>query len=104
MLDPKTIVFDKPNSWRGLWYLPTYGELYIINLDGEMVAKVCLTKREGEWPMWFLSRIAKILPIDKEQTFEMIVHAWGMRVIDYLASLNEYPQRQPSHGVFINYD
>jgi hypothetical protein len=82
MLDEKSLKFDTYNVWCGVWYIPTQRELYILNNNGEIIAKFCIVKRTGEWPMWIVHQIANIIPI--QTISDSIVKAWQSRTCDQL--------------------
>ena len=94
MLDPATIRFDSFNTWREIWYYPTHRELYVLGSDGDVAAKLCLVKRDGEWPMWIFKTIASAINPKRQQGYDMIVKAWETRILDRINSAtNSHPRR-----------
>lgn len=84
MLDPRSLLFDKFNVWRELWYYPTDRELYIISNDCEIAVKICVIVNPEEWPMYSFRCIANVLPVKKIEAFNIILQAWQARVLDQL--------------------
>jgi hypothetical protein len=87
MLNEKSLRFDTYNVWCGVWFIPTHRELYILNNDGEIIAKFCVTDRTGEWPMWTIHQIANVVPVDKKAAFDSIVRIWQLRISDRLVDI-----------------